>query len=188
MSTKTTEFGTQAPVQNAAPGAAPTVANPSQRFDAFLRVYADGGIHRKAAEAAGLTVAEIAAKLEDDDAFADRYRLARRTRRLIIEDALMTEAIGEIVTDPVNGKTKLVRNVDVLKRLAVREDIIDADRPATQVAVQTNVNGQTTPPSPEVQAFAKKNTERMHALLKRERRADAITVDVTPVDPDADII
>jgi hypothetical protein len=190
MSTKTTEFGarTAAPAgtQAAAPGATAGNANLSQGFDAFLRTYAEGGIHRKAAEAAGLTIAEIAAKLEADEDFADRYKLARRTRRLIIEDALMTEAIGEVVTDAVSGKTKLVRNVDVLKRLAVREDIIDPERPATQIAVQQNNGQSAAAASPEVQAFAKRNEERLRALLKR--KPAAITVEATPVDPDSDII
>lgn len=162
-----------------------TTTKPEQ-FDAFLRAYAEGGIHRKAAEAAGLTLDEIATKLEDDKAYAERYKLARRTRRLLIEDALMTEALGEIVTDPVNGKTKLVRNVDVLKRLAVREDIIDPERPATQIAVQqNNANGQPAP-SPEVQAFAKQNDAKLRALLKR--KPAAITVEASPVDQDSDIL
>lgn len=163
-----------------------TTTTKPEQFDAFLRAYVEGGIHRKAAEAAGFTVADIAAKLEDDEDFAERYKLARRTRRLLIEDALMTEAMGEIVTDTVNGKTKLVRNVDVLKRLAVCEDIIDPGKPQNQIAVQTNVNGQRAAASPELQAFAKRNEERLKALLKR--KPAVIDVQATPVDPDADII
>jgi hypothetical protein len=174
--TKRTPSGTQKSVYQAATGAAAGNANPHRgsegQFERFLAAFGDCGRHKQAAEAAGLTLDVIAAQLDSDPEFAQRYKVARKVRRLLIADALLDEAIGRDVVDPVNGATKRVRNVAVLQRLAVTEGELEPENKAPAVAIQNNVGAD-----PKLVA-AQDELRRRLAALGKPKAIEAIDAEI----------
>jgi hypothetical protein len=170
MTAKTTEFGTPAPVHNAANGAAQVSANPSKgsaaQFDRFIAAFADGETHKAAAKLAGITLSDVAARREADETFDAAYRLARKTRLMVLADALWAEAIGTEQRDPVNGVVRVVRDRGVLQRLAVHEGELTPEKPA--VAIQNNVGAPT---DPKLIAAIEHNRRTLIALLRSPKPA-----------------
>lgn len=190
MTTKTDAPGTPARVHIAASGAVAANANPQQgsaaQFDRFIAAFADGATHREAAKLAGVTLIAVAARRDADETFDEAYKLARKTRLMVLADALWSEAIGTEQRDPVNGVVRVVRDRGVLQRLAVHEGELTPEKPA--VAIQNNVGAPT---DPKLVAAIEDNRRTLIALLRSPKPAALPApdvIDVQSADTDEDLL